>query len=61
MAIPSNEKDLKGRPGHLDEVQQKAFDEFKQEAEGSFDSSQRKWFDDTTLLYVCNPTWSSIL
>ena len=52
MAIPSNEKDLKGRPGYLDEAQQKAFDEFKQEAEASFDSTQRKWFDDTTLLYA---------
>lgn len=52
MTIPSNEKDLKGRPGYLDEAQQKAFDEFKQEVEGSFDDTQRKWFDDTTLLYV---------
>lgn len=53
MAIPSHEKDLKGRPGHLDEVQQKAFDEFKQKAEEGFakeGSGQRKWFDDTTLL-----------
>jgi hypothetical protein len=55
MAIPKNEKDLNGRPGHLNEEQQKAFDEFKQEAEGSFDSTQRKWFDDTTLLYVHGP------
>ena len=50
MAIPSNEKDLTGRPGHLNEVQQKAFDEFKQQAEGSYDNTQQKWFDDTTLL-----------
>lgn len=53
MAIPRQEKDLKGRPGHLDEAQQKALDEFKRQAEESFakeGSGQRKWFDDTTLL-----------
>lgn len=60
MAIPSNEKDLKGRPGHLDDVQQKAFDEFKQQAEEGFakeNSGQRKWFDDTTLLSVTDAGW----
>lgn len=54
MAIPKEEMDLRGRAGHLDDTQQRAFDEFKQQAEQSFEKSrssgQRKWFDDPTLL-----------
>lgn len=53
QAIPTGEKDLKDRPGHLDEEQQRSLEEFKQKAEESFNASgsgQRKWFDDTTLL-----------
>jgi len=50
MTVPTNEKDLSGRPGHLNEAQQQALDEFKARVEGEHDQSQRKWFNDTTLL-----------
>ena len=50
MTVPTNEKDLSGRPGHLNEAQQQALDEFKAKVEGQHDQSQRKWFNDTTLL-----------
>jgi hypothetical protein len=50
MTVPTNERDLSGRPGHLNETQQQALDEFKTRVEGDHDQSQRKWFNDTTLL-----------
>jgi hypothetical protein len=50
MTVPTNERDLSGRPGHLNETQQQALDEFKAKVEGEHDQSQRKWFNDTTLL-----------
>ena len=50
MTVPSNEKDLSGRPGHLNETQQAALDEFKEKVEAAQDPSERKWYNDTTLL-----------
>lgn len=50
MTVPTNERDLSGRPGHLDESQQQALNEFKGRVEEVHDQSQRKWYDDTTLL-----------
>jgi len=48
--VPTNERDLSGRPGHLNESQQQALDEFKAKVEAEHDQSQRKWYNDTTLL-----------
>jgi hypothetical protein len=50
MSVPTNEKDLSGRPGHLNETQQAAFDEFKSKVDSTHDQATRRWYDDTTLL-----------
>jgi len=41
--------ELKGHIGHLDEIQQKAFQEFKAKVEAEI-QMERKWYDDATLL-----------
>jgi hypothetical protein len=50
MTVPANEKSLSGRPGHLDQAQQQALEDFKARVEEGHDQTQRKWYNDTTLL-----------
>jgi hypothetical protein len=50
MTVPADEKALNGRPGHLNDTQKALLEEFKQKVEEAHDQSQRKWYDDTTLL-----------
>jgi hypothetical protein len=49
MSVPGEEL-LKGRPGHLDQSQQQALDEFKAKVEEQHDQSEEKWYNDTILL-----------